>query len=53
MEEYCSRRSLDLNDYKNKNFIPLSVDLTFDNFSHFISARKELIKNKLLENLKN
>ena len=53
MEEYCSKRSLDLNDYKNKNFIPLSVDLTFDNFSHFISARKELIKTKLLENLKN
>ena len=53
MEEYCSDRGFDLNDYKARNFIPSDIVLTFDNFDEFISKRKELIKDKLLEILKN
>lgn len=52
MKEYCVSRGLNLNDYKKQNFIPLDIGLSFDNFDQFISARKELIKEKLLETLK-
>ena len=52
MEEYCANRDLNLIDYKKQNFIPLNIGLSFDNFDQFISARKELIKEKLLETLK-
>ena len=52
MEEYCANRDLNLIDYKKQNFIPLYIGLSFDNFDQFISARKELIKEKLLETLK-
>lgn len=52
MQEYCLNRNLNLNDYKNQNFIPLDIDLSFDNFNQFINARKQLIKEKLMETLK-
>jgi hypothetical protein len=49
MDEYCSSRKLNIEEYKNQNFIPLEIDLTPDNFERFISARKKLIRTKLLE----
>ncbi len=52
MQEYCLNRNLNLDDYKNQNFIPLEINLSFDNFNQFINSRKQLIKEKLLETLK-
>lgn len=52
IEEYCKARNLNLDDYKNQNFIPVDVDLSFDRFDHFITARKKLIKDKILKTLK-
>lgn len=48
MEEYCANRGLEISDYKNNNYIPLDVDLSFDNYDEFINLRKILIKEKLL-----
>ena len=52
MKGYCERKNLELDEYKSRSFIPLDIELSFDNFDLFISARKELIKEKLLERLK-
>ena len=52
MEEYCLSKNWDLDKYKDENFIPLDVDLSFDNCDEFIRERKKLIKDKLLKTLK-
>ena len=52
IKEHCERYGLNISEYKRQNFIPLDIDLTPENFDHFISARKELIKNYLLKILK-
>lgn len=52
MQEYCISRNLNINDYKAQNFIPLDIDLSFDNFDQFLVARKALIRDQLLNVLK-
>lgn len=37
------------NEYNLKNYIPLDIDLQFQNFLNFIKKRQELIRSKLIE----
>lgn len=52
IREYCEKKARDPYDFKDQNFIPSEIELTANNFDEFITARKKLIKNKLLEILK-
>lgn len=52
MEKFCLAKNIPIPKYKKDHFMPQDVDLTSDNFERFISARKDLIRTKLLEILK-
>lgn len=49
--KYCEGKNFNISDYKNKNFMP-DIDLTFNNFDEFIKLRKNLIKCKILKEIK-
>ena len=51
-EDFCSAKNIPISRYKEDHFMPQDVDLTYDNFERFISARKNLIKTELLKILK-
>lgn len=36
-------------DFMRKNYIPVDMDLSFSNFAEFLEARKDLIKQKLIQ----
>lgn len=52
VKEYCISRGLNIKDYKTQNFIPLDIELSFNNFDQFLVARKAMIRNQLLKVLK-
>jgi uncharacterized protein with ParB-like and HNH nuclease domain len=51
-KEWFSKNIKDKNDYKEKNFIPLDVDLDFKMFNEFYKQREELLKSRLQDILK-
>ena len=39
-------------DYMKRNYIPMNIDLSFENFVNFIGERKKLMTNKFKSVLK-
>lgn len=52
-DEWLKKMSLaDREAYMKEHYIPTDIDLSFGNFKEFIQKREELIRQRLIENLK-
>ena len=51
IKEYCNNDLGKIKEYKERNFIPMDLELTMNNFDLFIKKRKEIIINKIMEKL--